>query len=536
MSVLRGCALGLAWLGTTVCVAATFASCAAHDDVASSSAATTATLLDGGAINPMEQEPSAVFADRSLLVVGYNDERSALVPGGSTMGWARSFNNGVTFTKCNANAPCNGSGVDVSRVTGFRSFLRHPSLATDGKGHVVYVTLADTDGDPSTAERVVAVLSSDYGQTFTTAFPVNQDSCANGVQDMPYATFDYTTSPATLWIVWRHNGSGGSFGGCIRRFFIDKYTGELVALDPSQDVVGMEQDDPFFGSQGALEVQAGDGIVTVAYVDSDDDHPCPSGSHHGQAWGSVSTIDNAHNWVDNARIFHTSDWRSCLLHGGGGLHVQNTIRSFDFVRAPSGIEYAVLADTKRSVRFFMNAGGGVKGWRDPTDTQDPWMEWCPGTPTGTGTTSNWKHHDDGPCGHAFLERKPPATFTTTLLPTIAADGNGRVAIGLFTFEAKGKKQRPTVLLRVNPNPLLPGSQFVAPPTAVAFSPELPESLSIPQETVFQPFGAYFQMLAREPTGELVTPGCSASGDFYPFWVQRANDGTPQIATRGVVVQ
>jgi len=399
---------------------------------------------------------------------------------------------------------------------------------------VVYVTLADTDGNLSTAERVVAVVGD--GATFPTAFPVNQDSCGNGTQDMPNAQFDYTTSPPTLWVVWRHNGTGiGSFGGCIRRFFIDG-TGSLVPLENALTIDGM--DNAIGGSQGALLVQAGDGLVTVAYVNSDDNPNCPTGDHKSQAWGSVTSMSNGHDFVDNARIFETSDWRPCL-ENASKRRVQNTIRSFDFTRAPSGIEYVVLSDTEHSVRFFMNPAGGVKGWRDTNNTANPWLEWCPNTPTGdAGVTSNWKHHDDGPCDAPFANIGGPLNDSglsfpvATLLPTITTDGDGRVAIGILRFFTIGASEHPAYLIQVNPNPLLPGSPFSA--ADVDNTVGLPASIDVPQKTVVQPFGAYFQMLAHDPaTSQLITPGCSNHGDFFPIYVRASDAGTAQIATHSV---
>jgi hypothetical protein len=71
---------------------------------------------------------------------------------------------------------------------------------------------------------------------------------------------------------------------------------------------------------------------------------------------------------------------------------------------------------------------------------------------------------------------------------------------------------------------------------VDFTPSLPSSVSVAQKTDVQPFGAYFSMLAKVPTGPLITPGCSDNGDFFPFFVRASDAGTPQVATRGVQVQ
>ncbi len=498
---------------------------------------------DGGTIAAIEQEPSAVVAAAdpvsgfSKIVVAFNDERSALLPGGSPMGWAWSFDDGVTWTKCNATAACNGTGVDTSRITNFKAFLRHPTLVSDGSATLVYATLADTDGNSATAERVVLVLSTDGGSTFDTAFPANDDGCSDGEQDMPHAVFDYSTAPPTLWVVWRHNGSGASFGGCIRRFFVDIPSHAIVPIDSPLDISGMDREGNGFGSQGGLMVQAGDGIVTVAYANSDEDDACPTGEHHGRAWATVSSVNNAHDFTDNSRIFHSDHWHSCL-NQPSFARVQNSIRDFDFVRTPTGIEYAVIADTPKTVRFFMNPAGGVEGFRDITSNLNGWREWCPGTALSTATngpTSNWKRFQDGPCATPFSSSGPPFHFHT-MLPSIASDGNDRVTIGLFAFSATGKAQHPTLSVHSNANPLLPGSMFIAPSSIAGGSAAVPTSFSIAQKTVVQPFGAYFCMLPKVPTGQLVTPGCTADGTFFPFWVQASPLATPQIATHELQVQ
>src|SRR5215475_13522186 len=63
----------------------------------------------GGAVPEVEQEPSATYSARLLLVAGYNDEKAA-----STMGWAFSSNEGQTWTKCSADNPANCNGGPIN--------------------------------------------------------------------------------------------------------------------------------------------------------------------------------------------------------------------------------------------------------------------------------------------------------------------------------------------------------------------------------------------------------------------------------------
>ena len=516
--------------------------CTMTDDAGTASQAIQSSLLTPGFIDPIEQEPFAVWtrAGRtpSQLVVAYDDE----IDTRGVLGKAISLD-GITFTKCNLLAPCNGP-IDTTRVPDAQSFMRHHTVAADGLGNVVYLTLADTDGDDSKAERVVAFLSTDGGTQFSTAFPINFEAsdCGSGEQDLPHATFDYSTSPPTLWVVWRNNSTGNSFGGCLKRFFIrgSGSTAQLLPLGKAVTISGMDREDKIGGSQGGLEVQAGDGVVTVVYANSDEDDACPTGEHHGVAWGSVSTFDNGLSWVDNARIFHSDTWHSCLLTASGGPpSVQNTIRSFDFVRTQAGIEYAVIADTPQSVRLFMNPAAGTKGWVNGFGvTANPWFEWCPGTHETLGDptspTRNWRHVDDGPCDPPWF---PAPKHGGVMLPTIAADGDARLAVGFEFFESVG--QPPPVfnyLVLVNANPLQPFSPFdFTTPVSAGGSLNAPASIAIPQKTVVQPFGAYFDMIPRQPSpgGGLTTPGCSGTGDFNAFFVRASNTGTAQIEQREV---
>ena len=491
----------------------------------------------GGTIDPVEQEPSAVWNTAAnpfgqavpQLVVGYNDESASE----GLLGKAISPD-GITFTKCNILAACNGS-LDVSRVGSVKTFLRHHTVVADGFGDVVYVTLADTDGDTSNAESVVALLSTDSGTTFSAAFPVNADSCSNGKQDMPHAAFDYTTNPPTLWIVWRHNGSGGSFGGCIRRFFINTSSGTplITPLDQALDVVGMDRDALIGGSQGGLEVQAGDGVVTVVYANSDENDNCPTTEHHGVGWGSVATFDNGQDWVDHARMFHTDNWHSCLS-GSAAMTIQNSIRSFDFVRTPTGIEYVAIADTPQTIRLFMNAAAGTKGWETPLNTVNPWFEFCPGTNTTPGDptspTRNWIPFEDGPCASALFQT--PSNLRL-MQPTIASDGDDQIAVGFYLFDLALPNF--VQVAQLNGNPLLPGSPFNFTTPAALGGTVAPSAITTTEQTAVQPFGAYFNMIPREYAagGGLITPGCSGEGDFMSLFVEASDAGTSQIGVRGI---
>ncbi len=103
-----------------------------------------------------------------------------------------------------------------------------------------------TDEKDMSVNRIAAGNSVDGGTSFENVVLVNDDQCTNGVQDLPYATFDTTTQPPTLWVVWRHKG-GNVFGGCIRHGTLDltsgppdacsgKHTPRINWLDRGQEV------------------------------------------------------------------------------------------------------------------------------------------------------------------------------------------------------------------------------------------------------------------------------------------------------------
>jgi len=466
---------------------------------------------------------------------------------------------------CNADNPsnCNGGPIDtsaiheqgISKKPATVAFLRHHSVAAEGvnnSNRVVYVTLADIDKNPETAERVVAAVSTDDGKTFRKAFPLNEDSCSNGEQDMPHAAFDYTTAPPTLWVVWRHQGTKlGSFGGCIRRFFLD-VTGVLVPLDDARDVEGMDLED-ITGSQGGLKVQAGDGVVTVVYSNTDHLFKCPDTGEKGIAWGSVSSFDYGHNWVDNDRILHTEHFRWCVLDDPTKKKptpiIQNSLRAFDFVRAPSGAYYVALNDSADSIRLFMSPSAGAKGWHcsglDPLCQQATirtWFEWCPLTVTNPNDPqpvfTNWRRivDDNDPCPIVSFR----GSAGVAIFPSLGVDGDGKLSLTYYVGDATLPG---TLNLRYAglPNPQSSGiNEQFAPSIAGPFGP--PDGLKGIRETVVQPLGSYFGIAPRSSlTGAISEPGCEGnqaviqpSFDVFPFWVQRSGTD-PNVATTKVTL-
>jgi hypothetical protein len=155
------------------------------------------------------------------------------------------------------------------------------------------VTLANNTTSPTVANWIVAMVSTDDGQTFThLAQQVNESGgdCDPATEDLPDVTMDMTTSPPTVWFVWRHNGSG-SFGACVRRGVVS--SGAITWLDKVRSVGGMiRENEAMTGmGQGGVRIVAGDGVVSIGYSDNDQLQTCPSTTMIHTTWGTVSTFE-----------------------------------------------------------------------------------------------------------------------------------------------------------------------------------------------------------------------------------------------------
>src|SRR5262245_15716043 len=214
----------LAGFGAVVGAGAFIASCSAAQEAIGISSAplTVGAVVDitaNGSELSGDWTPSNASLDADILCVASN---------GSQWNWSQ--DHGANWTNCNnLNASCNGDGGTFQFDSGtFANWFMQGSdqtLVADKLGHVAWVSLADNNSCAKGAKGVVAMVSSDGGKTFD--FPhavlVNDNTCSNGCQDQPDAAFDYSTSPPTLVISWRHAGagSGTANGACTRRYFID---------------------------------------------------------------------------------------------------------------------------------------------------------------------------------------------------------------------------------------------------------------------------------------------------------------------------
>ena len=207
--------------------------------------------------------------------------------------------------------------ADGQNLTNGANWLGDPVVVADKLGHVFSLNVATatgptpcgqsgqpaccgTTGQPACApDRVAVAISTDDGTSFQKYQIVDDGSCSNGTQDQPSATVDLTTTPPTLWVVWRHQNIS-PFGGCIRggQYFdadgrIWWNHGDGLAHDTdAQSISNMIEESTGVG-QGGLHVQAGDGVVSVVYFDAGDYGSatpcCPSDGLKGVGLGIVST-------------------------------------------------------------------------------------------------------------------------------------------------------------------------------------------------------------------------------------------------------
>lgn len=499
-------------------------------------------LIEAGAVTTTVRvranSPSAVFSPAQVgrtsttLAVGYDDFGPT-----SPAGWSFSNDQGMTWAPCNmidtgAYAGCNGGPAVLATPT--MAWLGKSSLAADGRGNVVYVTLASNV--TTTPTLVVATLSADGGRTFGKAagstIIVNEQGgdCDGGVQDLPNATFDFTTEPPTLWVVWRHKAHD-SFGGCVRRGQIivpDGGTPFLQWVDSARSVGQMDKEDPFNINmgQGGLRIQAGDGVVAVAYSNNDMLLACPDGNPHTSIrWGMVTSLDNGQSWTTRSSILHTDLFQSCTFHA----RIQNSLRAFDFLRTNDGNYYAAINDNKTSIRLFMTPASGVRV-SSGTDGV-AWREFCQNTATfsgsldaGTPPTSSWSA-PGAACGHPFVGGIP-SNQRNVIMPTLGGDGNDRIAL-TFTgaldnsnvnvigrFVAFAAPRVPTL----NAQFALATGSFTPNPTAIpAGYPVLGNYASIVTDSV--------------PNAD----SCSGSGTFFPFTTV-ADGIVPSVVTNQISFQ
>jgi len=529
--------------------------CAAHDDVgvtASDLATGYGTIVVIPPSSFATQEPASAFADFSRVVAGAN------VPG-ANQAWSTDNVSGTTITNIKScDMFGNGVGtcttVSTTPLSTFGFWNGDPSIVADGLGNVVYVSMMVSAGNGSNDTDVVALVSTDGGNSFGGLTSANHDSrfpdqCGStgtnvgGVAtiDQPRATFDYTTSPPTLWVTYRWRAEdAGTYGGCIRRGVLDNSVSpaSIHWLDAAHNIEGIGTGAAFPGV-GGIRVAAGDGVITVAYSSSANIQRCPTNGTAAVDWGSVDSYDNGVTWVDNAKIFDSGDFHWCVANGQVDLDF-----GIEITRAPGGMTYAVLPsggpdtqhDAQNFVRVFKSPAAGIKGYQSAFTQKRSWFEWCKGTPTSNipgGPTTNWRNVEvDGKCDvPAFVGTGP-----SVAQPAIATDGLGRLAVTYYeTTDATDTLLR--VMFQGNVNPQDPDVDWQAFPLTPPFA--VPTNSG--PNSFGRPLGDYMSIAVKpaERTSPFYAPGCTASSDFFPFWVQsstgRIPGGFSEVAMTGVTL-
>ncbi len=509
------------------------------------------------------QEPSGAFANARALVVGFNTNINNV----QSQGWAVSNDFGLSFQRqcdfngtsllaadagpscapvpipVNSHIPTGSDGGEIWKWAG------DPTVVADGRGDVAYVSMGNPSVGASGADFVAVAVSQNGGGSWDSTVIANDTGCGNGVQDQPNAVFDYTTDPPTLWVVWRHAGLGtiGTSGACVRRGVVDKSGGpaKIRWLDDPHTVTGLAN-----VYQYGMAIAAGDGVVTVMYSNGFTFLPnlgscttcCPdNGGLFTMSFGTVDSFDDGATWDDNAQIYSSPSYQWCVIGGAAGVPGKGSVlaglRPFGLVRAPGGMEYAVIQDSRHTARLFMSPAAGLKGYEAPTTTIRTWFEWCPGTPTSSvdgGPTSNWKSSGSGsdlpPCGRPAIESDPGNTGLDLVFPTIAADGRGSLAIGNVQQLTNGVGAPVTVnyAIRGIVDPQRPGA-VLQPPRFLS-----PAGFQLPTGGFFRPIGDYGWMAVRPNVASppLSKPGCTTTNDFFPLYTANDGTGVPDIITRG----
>ena len=474
---------------------------------------TTEALDAGAAANIVgNAHTPSVVASHGKLALAFTN-KTGLVP---QTRWG-SFN-GTTWSICDVNNPSNCNGGTVTGA-GVQTWLGKGAVAADGHGNVVYASLASDVTNATSADLVVAMVSTTDGTTYTHGAQLVNASggeCDPATEDAPGVTVDMTTSPETFWFVWRHKGAS-SFGGCVRRAKVS--SGSLVWLDEVRSVGGMDREDdgnPNMG-QGALRIAAGDGIVSIGYSNNDQLQTCPSKSLISMAWGSVVSFNNGIDWSNTSVAYHTDHFLSCPFGS-----IQNGIRAFDYIRSQDGNYYLGVADwngtgTVATFHLFMNEGGATPVLGFPSDSH-VWREFCPAyqdTPDGgpiTGAPAgNWTRP-----GTLCTQAPPPfATYADIMLPALASDGQSRISF-LYLGGSDALNVHPIFHGGITPRVASTGFEVVDP---------LGSNSSRPGGSIF------LDQCAMTAWNAQTASSCGVPGDFYPIWVfaQGSTSQTLQFA-------
>jgi len=459
-------------------------------------------------------EPSAAWSavgspsGKASVTVGYFDQSgtfSVMNNGVTTLGttgWAFTDFPGINWTPHDADDP--KTKISTASITDFFDWKGNAAVVADQRGHVVYIIgahIKEANGD----SKIVALLSDDGGSSFNKvpAIVVNDvGNCSDGRQDQPHATFDLTTEPPTLVVVWRHLSGGFQHGVCVRRGVVLDGPLHVAWLNnnaPPNTVNNLPKEDSFSGI-GGVNVQAGDGTIYVVNTTTEHIFECPDTGKKGVGWGIVASNDGGINWSDSETIFHSDDFVWCV--GGKPDHgvLEKAFRDFSFVRAASGDLYLLANDSQTTVRLFHGRGGFRNGTYK-------WREWC------TASPGHWTRAGER-CKAAWFPGQPgnPAP----MLPSLAVDGQGRL-FAHFYLITPGSPTTATVVALANVDPL--GVTFQGPDNNVWQGAQSLEGPFNPLDTnrKARALGDYIWTTVAGRTDTPTSGGCSPTASFYPFW-------------------
>ncbi len=276
--------------------------------------------------------------------------------GGGIFGYAWTVD-GINWTSCNADqsGPC-----FVPKHPSQKNWRGDPAIAAapQGGGIVVAANLANTTDDSGNPNMIVAALSFDGGRSYGNTQWVNGDGCTDGDQDQEAIAFDPTTTEPTVWIAWRHNGAAGlsgTYGICVRGGTVNAAAHTIDWFGPSEEMQNLDRA-PFHGAGGLL-IQPAHDAVTVMYSNTDRaDTSIFCSTHDTQVkWFTGTTTDAGASWSSSHLVYDTQTFHWCT----SGLHYQNGLRAFGFVRDSYGDLWAAVHDSPGTIRTFTSTDEGT---------------------------------------------------------------------------------------------------------------------------------------------------------------------------------
>lgn len=506
---------------------------ASGDDVPGEVREAVVTIGSAGVVTVSSNTASEVSATVSpdpqsstggiVLVSGFNDS------GPSLFGYGYSTT-GASFTACNQGSPTSkcGAGNEYPGPSAQWSYASDPTMVADNQGNVVFVTLERSTSGLAAPDRVVATVSPDGGRSFNKRTIANDDPLCEpslpeadyaachqcllgGANDQPDATFDLTTTPPTLWVVWRRAQilAGGitGFGACIRQGFLTGNGSKrrVVWTQHPFAVQGIDAD--ILSQEAGLYVRAGFGVVSVAYevLGNISSSYCaaPPALQHAY-WGLTRSLAPqqpgvywGRDWASQGLLAVTDSFSVCNM----GNTVYTGRRSFSFAQSSLGTYFVALQDSASTIRLFKSTSQGAY-----------WQQLV----TGVDGGSAWVANDGSESPAAIVSQ------TQVAHPTLMTDGASRLGISYYEATTLGGTNM-SLVFRGTSDPIATTSVWDQPLNAQAF--QVTKKFQAPPNTQGRGLGDY--QGGTTTTGNVV--GCGLQGNFDPFFTEGLT-GNAQIST------